>query len=86
MFALRPSTGIVWTFYVNLVDIWGDPVSPRSVGRECLARGLDAVAAVVALALGGVCMWKVHEFSAPGPVITVLARKHLRVQSQTGHV
>lgn len=28
--------------------------------------------AVVALALGAVCMWKVHEFSAPGPVITVL--------------
>src|SRR5271169_6964914 len=28
--------------------------------------------AVVALALGAVLMWKVHEFSAPGPVITVL--------------
>ena len=27
--------------------------------------------AVVALALGAVCMWKVHQFSAPGPVITV---------------
>jgi hypothetical protein len=27
--------------------------------------------AVVALALGSVCMWKVHQFSAPGPVITV---------------
>jgi hypothetical protein len=27
--------------------------------------------AVVAVAVGGVCMWKVHVFSAPGPVITV---------------
>ena len=27
--------------------------------------------AVVALALGAVVMWKVHEFSAPGPVVTV---------------
>jgi Mycobacterium membrane protein len=30
------------------------------------------VVAVVALALGGVIMWKVHEFSAPPPVLTVL--------------
>jgi hypothetical protein len=28
--------------------------------------------AVVALSLGAVLMWKVHEFSAPGPVIEVL--------------
>lgn len=27
--------------------------------------------AVVAIGVGGICMWKVHEFSAPGPVITV---------------
>ncbi len=27
--------------------------------------------AVVAVGLGGVCMWKVHEQSAPAPVITV---------------
>ncbi|OBA79629.1 hypothetical protein A9W99_19885 [Mycobacterium sp. 1164966.3] len=27
--------------------------------------------AVVALAVGAVCMWKVHQFSAPPPVITV---------------
>ena len=27
--------------------------------------------AVVALALGGVCMWKVHQASAPGPVLAV---------------
>jgi Mycobacterium membrane protein len=30
------------------------------------------VVAVVALALGAVIMWNVHEFSAPPPVITVL--------------
>jgi hypothetical protein len=27
--------------------------------------------AVVAVSVGVLCMWKVHEFSAPGPVITV---------------
>ncbi len=27
--------------------------------------------AVVAVSVGLVCMWKVHQFSAPGPVITV---------------
>lgn len=27
--------------------------------------------AVVAVGVGAVCMWKVHQFSAPGPVITV---------------
>lgn len=27
--------------------------------------------AVVALSVGAVCMWKVHQFSAPPPVITV---------------
>jgi Mycobacterium membrane protein len=27
--------------------------------------------AVIAVAVGAVCMWKVHQFSAPGPVITV---------------
>lgn len=29
--------------------------------------------AVVALALGAVCIWKVHQMSAPGPVIAVNA-------------
>jgi Mycobacterium membrane protein len=29
------------------------------------------VVAVVALAVGAICMWKVHQFSAPPPVITV---------------
>jgi hypothetical protein len=47
-------------------------VSPRSVGRTVLARVWMPVVAVVALALGAVIMWKVHEFSAPPPVIAVL--------------
>jgi len=47
-------------------------MSPRSVGRRVLARVWMPLVAVVALALGAVVMWKVHEFSAPGPVITVL--------------
>ena len=29
------------------------------------------VVAVVVVGLGAVCVWKAHEFSAPGPVITV---------------
>ena len=47
-------------------------MSPRSVGRTVLERVWMPLVAVVALALGGVVMWKVHEFSAPPPVITVL--------------
>jgi hypothetical protein len=46
-------------------------MSPRSLGRRVLERAWMPLVAVVALALGAVCMWKVHEFSAPGPVITV---------------
>ena len=47
-------------------------MSPRSVGRTVLARVWMPLVAVVALALGAVVMWKVHQFSAPPPVITVL--------------
>lgn len=46
-------------------------MSPRSVGRTVLARVWMPLVAVVALGVGGVCMWKVHQFSAPPPVITV---------------
>ena len=46
-------------------------MSPRSVGRTVLARVWMPLVAVVALALGAVAMWKVHQFSAPPPVITV---------------
>jgi Mycobacterium membrane protein len=37
-----------------------------------LARVWRPLVAVVALSLGAVLMWKVHEFSAPPPVTTVL--------------
>jgi Mycobacterium membrane protein len=47
-------------------------VSPRSRGRTLLARVWLPLVAVIALSLGGVLMWKVHEFSAPPPVTTVL--------------
>ena len=50
----------------------GDGVSPRSVGRTVLARVWKPLVAVVALLLGAVLMWKVHEFSAPPPVTKVL--------------
>ncbi|TAM64706.1 MmpS family transport accessory protein [Mycobacterium sp.] len=46
-------------------------MSPRSVGRTLLARAWMPLVAVVALTLGAVGMWKVHQFSAPPPVITV---------------
>lgn len=46
-------------------------MSPRSVGRTVLARVWMPLVAVVALAVGAVAMWKVHQFSAPPPVVTV---------------
>ncbi|GBG39888.1 MmpS family transport accessory protein [Mycobacterium montefiorense] len=46
-------------------------MSPRSVGRTVLARVWMPLVAVVAVAVGAVCMWKVHESSNPEPVITV---------------
>jgi hypothetical protein len=46
-------------------------VSPRSVGRTVLARIWMPLVAVVAVSVGLLCMWKVHQFSAPPPVITV---------------
>ena len=36
-----------------------------------MARAWMPLVAVVAVGVGVLCMWKVHEFSAPGPVITV---------------
>ncbi len=46
-------------------------MSPRSVGRTVLARVWMPLIAVVAVGVGAVGMWKVHQFSAPPPVITV---------------
>jgi len=43
----------------------------RSVGRTVLGRTWLPLVAVVAVALGALCMWKVHQASAPGPVLAV---------------
>ncbi|MDT4937606.1 MAG: hypothetical protein QOG80_1277 [Pseudonocardiales bacterium] len=46
-------------------------MSQRSRGRTVLARVWLPLVAVVAVALGALCMWKVHQASAPGPVLAV---------------
>ncbi|TDZ96759.1 putative membrane protein mmpS4 [Mycobacteroides salmoniphilum] len=46
-------------------------MSPRSVGRTVLARAWMPLVAVIALGVAGGSMLKVHELSAPGPVLTV---------------
>ncbi|OBI47976.1 MmpS family transport accessory protein [Mycobacterium sp. E796] len=46
-------------------------MSPRPVGRRVLARVWLPLVAVIALGVGGVAMYKVHQFSEPPPVITV---------------
>jgi FtsP/CotA-like multicopper oxidase with cupredoxin domain len=46
-------------------------VSPRSVGRTVLAHVWMPLVAVIAVGVGAVAMWKVHQFSEPPPVVTV---------------
>lgn len=46
-------------------------MSPRSAGRTVLARIWMPLVAVVVVSVGLICMWKVHQFSEPEPVITV---------------
>jgi hypothetical protein len=46
-------------------------VSPRSVGRTVLGRVWMPLVAVIAVGVGAVAMWKVHQFSEPPPVVTV---------------
>ncbi len=46
-------------------------MSQRSVGRTVLARIWLPLVAVIAITLGALCMWKVHQASAPGPVLAV---------------
>ena len=46
-------------------------MSQRSRARTFLERAWLPLVAVVAVTVGGVSMWKVHQASAPGPVITV---------------
>lgn len=46
-------------------------MSPPSVGRRFLSRIWMPLVAVVAVGVGLLCMYKVHQFSEPEPVITV---------------
>jgi len=46
-------------------------MSQRSRGRDVLARVWLPLVAVIAVAVGALCMWKVHQASAPGPVLAV---------------
>lgn len=46
-------------------------MSHRSAARTLLSKTWLPFVAVVAVALGALCMWKVHQASAPGPVLTV---------------
>ena len=45
----------------------------RSVVPRTLQKGWLPAVAVIAVGVGSVTVWKVHEMSAPGPVATVLA-------------
>ena len=46
-------------------------MSQRSAGRRVLEKIWLPLVAVVAISLGALCMWKVHQASAPGPVLSV---------------
>ena len=46
-------------------------MSQRSAARTLLAKAWLPLVTVIAVALGALCMWKVHQASAPGPVLTV---------------
>lgn len=46
-------------------------MSPRSVGRTVLSRIWMPLVAVIAVGVGLLGMYKVHQFSEPEPVITV---------------
>ncbi|MEE6165680.1 MULTISPECIES: MmpS family transport accessory protein [unclassified Mycolicibacterium] len=46
-------------------------MSPRSASRSVLARAWMPLVAVIALSVGALCMWKVHQMSEPGPVLAV---------------
>ena len=46
-------------------------MSQPSAGRTLLAKTWLPLVAVVAVASGALCMWKVHQASAPGPVLAV---------------
>jgi hypothetical protein len=46
-------------------------VSSRPTGTFVLARTWIPLVAVIALSVGALCMWKVRQMSAPGPVLAV---------------
>ncbi|UMB69050.1 MmpS family transport accessory protein [Mycobacterium paraterrae] len=46
-------------------------MSQRSSGRALLQRWWLGLVTVIAVGLGVTCMWKVHQFSEPQPVISV---------------
>ena len=46
-------------------------MSQRSAGRTVLAKTWLPLVAVVALAVGALCMWKAHQASRRGPVLAV---------------
>jgi Mycobacterium membrane protein len=46
-------------------------VTQRSRGRTALTRGWLPLVIVVVLGLGALGMWRVHQSSAPGPVLAV---------------
>lgn len=46
-------------------------MSPRSSRRSVLARAWIPLVAIIAISVGALCMWQVHQMSAPGPVLTV---------------
>jgi hypothetical protein len=46
-------------------------VSKSSRGKTLLERGWLPLVTVMAVSLAAVCMWKVHQASAPGPVLAV---------------
>ncbi|GFG71353.1 MmpS family transport accessory protein [Mycolicibacter senuensis] len=46
-------------------------MSPRTAHRPPLARVWLPLVMVIAVSIGALGMWKVHQMSAPGPVLTV---------------
>ena len=62
----------------------GDRVSQRSAARTVLARAWLPLVAVVAVAVGALCMWKVHQSSAPGRSSPSTAPRHPRSSLPSG--
>jgi hypothetical protein len=61
----------MWAAGDSRAESEGDRVSRGSAGRALLQKAWLPLVTVIALALGAVCMWKVHQASAPGPVLAV---------------